>query len=123
MPFASDHAVGTGEPSQLDSNRAHYPRLVALTLRSRIEHASHPVMERVNALPRAVAFIVLGLVLVVGVAAPAPWSGIAFLLVSIFVGWLLYLTWPRLTLPERLMRVAVLVLALGVAIVNLFPRG
>jgi hypothetical protein len=80
-------------------------------------------MERVNALPRAVAFIVLGLVLVVGVAAPAPWSGIAFLLVSIFVGWLLYLTWPRLTLPERLMRVAVLVLALGVAIVNLFPRG
>ena len=123
MPFASDHGVAAGEPSPLDSNGAVYPRLVALTLRSRIEHASHPVMERVNALPRAVVLIGLAVVLVVGVAAPAPWSGLAFLLVSVFVGWLLYLTWPRLTLPERLMRVAVLVLALAVAVVNLFPRG
>lgn len=93
------------------------------SLRSRIEHASYPVMQRVNALPRPVVLVALGVVLLVGVAAPAPWSGLAFLLVSIFVGWLLYLTWPRLTMPERLMRLAVLVLALGVAIVNLFPRG
>ena len=39
-------------------------------------------------------------------------------LVAAFVGWLLFLTWQRLTLPERLMRTAVLVLlALAVAIV------
>lgn len=96
---------------------------MALSLRSRIEHASYPVMERVNALPRTASLVVLAVVLAVGVFAPSPWSGIAFLLVSLFVGWLLYLTWPRLTMPERLMRLAVLALALAVAVVNLVPKG
>lgn len=96
---------------------------MALSLRSRIEHASYPLMERVNALPRAVVLVVLIGVLAVGVLAPVPWSGVAFLLVSLFVGWLLYLTWPRLTLPERLLRFAVLALAAAVAVVNLVPKG
>ena len=96
---------------------------MALSLRSRIEHASYPLMERVNALPRTVVLVVLATVLAVGILAPAPWSGIAFLLVSLFVGWLLYLTWPRLTMPERLMRLAVLALALAVAVVNLVPKA
>ncbi len=96
---------------------------MAQSLRSRIEHASYPVMERVNALPRTVVLIVLVAVLAVGVLAPSPWSGIAFLVVALFVGWLLFLTWPRLTLPERLMRLAVLALALAVAIVDLVPKG
>lgn len=96
---------------------------MALSLRSRIEHASFPVMERVNALPRTAVLVVVAAVLAVGVFAPSPWSGVAFLLVSVFVGWLLFLTWPRLTMPERLMRLAVLVLALAVAVVNLVPKA
>jgi hypothetical protein len=80
-------------------------------------------MERVNALPRAAVLVVLVAVLAVGVLAPTPWSGIAFLVVAVFVGLLLYLTWPRLTMPERLMRAAVLALTVGVAVVNLFPKG
>ncbi len=96
---------------------------MALSLRSRIEHASYPAMERVNALPRAVTLAALVAVLAVGVLAPAPWSGVAFLAVAVFVGWLLFLTWPRLTLPERLMRLAVLALTLSVALVRLAPRG
>ena len=75
-----------------------------------------------NAVPRAVALGVIILVLAVGILAPSPWSGIAFLLVTAFVGWLLFLTWQRLTLPERLMRVAVLVLALAVALVEVAPN-
>lgn len=104
------------------AGRPGYPLTVALSLRSRIEHASLPIMERVNALPRAVVLVLLLAVLAVGVLAPSPWSGIAFLAVSAFVGWLLYLTWPRLSLPERLMRLAVLVLALAVAVVDLVPK-
>ena len=64
-----------------------------------------------------------GALLLVGIFAPRPWAGIAFLLVSLFVGWLLYLTWERLSLPERLMRTAVLVLAVAVAVVKIFPSG
>jgi hypothetical protein len=41
--------------------------------------------------------------------------------VAAFVGWLLFLTWQRLALPERLMRTAVLVLAVAVAVVRIVP--
>lgn len=94
---------------------------MALSFRSRIEHASAPWVERMNAVPRTVALGALVVVLAVGVLTPAPWSGLAFLVVSAFVGWLLFLTWERLTLPERLLRLAVLTLALAVAIVGLVP--
>ena len=72
-------------------------------------------------MPRPVAIGAFVALLAVGILAPQPWAGIAFLLVSLFVGWLLFLTWERLTLPERLMRTAVLVLALAVAIVRIVP--
>jgi hypothetical protein len=96
---------------------------VVHSLRSRIEHASAPWADRLNTLPRPVAVGALVVVLAVGVFAPSPWSGLAFLLVTLFVGWLLFLTWQRLTLPERVMRLAVLALALAVTVVELFPRS
>ncbi len=96
---------------------------MALGFRSRVEHASAPLATRLNAVPRPVSLGVLVVVLAVGIFAPSPWSGIAFLLVALFVGWLLFLTWQRLTLPERLMRLAVLVLAVAVAVVEIVPRG
>jgi hypothetical protein len=96
---------------------------VALSFRSRLEHASYPWVERLNAVPRPVAVGVLVVLLAVGVLAPRPWAGIAFLVVAAFVGWLLFLTWQRLTLPERLLRAAVLVLALAVAVVRIVPAG
>jgi prepilin signal peptidase PulO-like enzyme (type II secretory pathway) len=74
-----------------------------------------------NAVPRPVAIGVLVALLTVGIVAPRPWAGVAFLVVSAFIGWLLFLTWQRLTLPERLMRAAVLVLALAVAVVRIVP--
>jgi hypothetical protein len=95
---------------------------VSLSFRSRIEHASAPWVERLNSLPRPAVLAALVVVLGAGLFAPSPWSGIAFLLVTLFVSWLLFLTWQRLTLPERLMRIAVLAVTLAVAIVRLFPR-
>jgi hypothetical protein len=71
--------------------------------------------------PRPLALGLLLVVLAVGVFAPTPWGGIAFLLVGLFIGWLLFLTWERLKLPERLMRIAVLTLVLAVTIVKLVP--
>jgi prepilin signal peptidase PulO-like enzyme (type II secretory pathway) len=96
---------------------------VALSFRSRLEHASAPWVERLNTVPRPVGLVVLVALLVVGIVAPRPWGGIAFLVVAAFLGWLLFLTWQRLTLPERLMRVAVLVLAVAVAVVRIVPAA
>jgi hypothetical protein len=92
-----------------------------LSFRSRVEHASAPWVERMHAVPRPVAIGVLVVLLAAGILAPRPWAGIAFLVVAAFVGWLLFLTWQRLTTPERLLRTAVLVLALAVAVVRTVP--
>ena len=94
---------------------------MALSFRSRVEHASYPLLERLARVPRAVSLGLLAVVLVVGVLAPRPWGGIAFLLVALVLGWFLFLTWERLRLPERLMRGAVLLLAVAVAVVRIVP--
>ena len=78
-------------------------------------------MERLNSLPRAVSLVALLVALAVGLLAPRPFGGIAFLLVTAFVGWLLFITWPRLSTPERMMRLAVLVLTFAVAVVRTVP--
>ncbi len=94
---------------------------VPSAFRSRVEQASVPVLVRLERLPRAVPFLVVLAAMVAGVLVPR--VGFLFtLLVGGFVGWLLFLSWPRLTLPERLGRVAVLFLVLAVAIVQAVPR-
>ena len=42
--------------------------------------------------------------------------------VTLVVGWLLYLGWPRLTTSERLGRTAVLLLAVALFLTTVFPR-
>lgn len=103
--------------------RIAYPRGVSLSFRSRIEHASIPLLERMNRVPKALALVVLIALLAAGIFAPSPWGGIAFLVIALFIGWLIFLTWQRLNLPERLMRFAVLALVVAVTIVKLIPRG
>ena len=43
-------------------------------------------------------------------------------LAALFVAWVLYLSWPVLKGSERIMRLAVLLLAVALAIVQLFPH-
>lgn len=105
------------------SRRIAYPRGVSLSFRSRLEHASVPWLERMNRVPKAVALVLLLVLLGVGLFAPGPWGGIAFFAIALFIAWLVFLTWQRLDLLERLMRFAVLALVVAVTIVKLFPRG
>jgi hypothetical protein len=42
---------------------------------------------------------------------------------ALFVGWILYLSWPRLTGSERIMRSAVVLLAVAMAVTRLFPKS
>jgi hypothetical protein len=61
--------------------------------------------------------------LVAGVMIAGPVGFILMALGAVFVGWILYLSWPRLTSSERIMRSAVLLLAAVMAITLLFPRN
>ncbi len=93
------------------------------TVRSRIDHASLPLMTRLSRLPRLAPFLILLALLVGGVLIGGPVGFILMTLAAIFVAWVLYLSWPRLSGSERIMRLAVLLLAVAMAVSRLFPRG
>jgi hypothetical protein len=93
------------------------------TLRPSIERASLPLITRLSSLPRVVPFLLLLALLVAGVMIAGPVGFILMALGAVFVAWILYLSWPRLTSSERIMRSAVLLLAAVMAITLLFPRN
>lgn len=94
---------------------------MSLSFRSRVEHASVPVVTRLNRIPRPVAFLLILAFMALGVFVPRV-GFVATLFVAAFIGWLLYLTWPRQQPPEKLFRVAVLAMLVAIAIVQAFPR-
>lgn len=107
----------TGRPDTLDTLVR-----VSLPFRSRVEHAAFPVLDRLERLPRVLPFLaVIGLI-VVGIFVPV-WGFLATALVALTVAFLVYYTWPRLTMPERMMRLAVLALIVAVTVVQAIPRG
>jgi hypothetical protein len=95
---------------------------VSLPFRSRVEHAAYPVLDRLERLPRFLPFLGVLALIVIGIFVPR-WGFLATALVAIVVAFLVYYTWPRLTLPERLMRCAVLALITAVTVVQAAPRG
>jgi len=93
------------------------------TLRPSVERASLPLIKVLNNLPRAVPFLLLLTLLVAGVLIAGPVGFLLMGLAAAFVAWVLYLSWPKLNGTERMMRSAVLLLALAMAVSRLFPRG
>ena len=93
------------------------------TLRPSIERASLPLITRLSRLPRSVPFLLMLAPLVAGVVIGGPVGFVLMSLAALFVGWILYLSWPRLSGSERIMRLAVLLLAVAMAIVQLSPRS
>ena len=80
-------------------------------------------MTRLSSLPRLVPFLILLALLVGGVFIGGTVGFVLMGVAAIFVGWVLYLSWPRLTSSERIMRSAVLLLAVAMAVVQIFPRS
>lgn len=91
-------------------------------LRRGVEAASLPLLTRLSRLPRLVPFLVLLGLMVGGVVIGGPGGATLTAAAAVFVAWLLYLSWPRLTSSERLMRSAVLLLAVAIAVTQAFPR-
>jgi hypothetical protein len=97
--------------------------VVPNTVRSRIDHASLPLMTELSRLPRLLPFLILLILLVAGVFISGPIGFVLMGLAALFVAWVLYLSWPRLNTTERVMRLAVLLLAVAMAVIQLFPRS
>jgi hypothetical protein len=97
--------------------------VVPNTVRSRIDHASLPLMTALTRLPRLVPFLSLLVLLVAGVLISGTVGFTLMALAAAFLAWILYLAWPRLTGSERIMRLAALFLAVAMAVIQLFPRA
>ena len=85
------------------------------------ERASLPATRFIAGLPPAVPVIVVFALVLLG-GFLGPWGVIPLGVVVLFLVWMLALSWPRLRQSERLMRVAVIVLVLGLTVVSVVPR-
>ncbi len=91
-------------------------------LRESIERATLPVVVALNRLPRLVPFLVVLVVMVAGLLVPG-WGWVLLVLLTVFLCWMLFISWPRLLGPERLMRLAVVAMAVALTIMRAFPRS
>ena len=91
------------------------------SLRESLENASAPALRTIASLPRAVPFLVILGLMVAGALIPG-WGWVLLAVVTLFLAWLLVLGWPRLTAPERLMRIAVVAIAVAITITQAVPR-
>jgi len=66
-----------------------------------------PALVRLNGLPRWSIVIGLGVFLIAGLLVAGVIGGILLLLLTIFVGWLLFLSWPVLEGTGRFTRLLV----------------
>ena len=92
------------------------------TFRQTVEQASLPLIRAISGRPRWLVFLATLALMVAGVLLDG-WGWVFFALVGVFLAWILFLSWPRLTSVERLMRSAVLVLVAAVTVVRAFPQG
>ncbi|TAK69063.1 MAG: hypothetical protein EPO13_09340 [Actinomycetota bacterium] len=90
-----------------------------------MEVASAPALLVLHRLPRWLVPVILGVLLVVGLAVSGPWrwlGALALLIVGAFIGWLTALSWPLLSGTARLARVAVCGAVVGVAVLKALGR-
>ena len=88
-------------------------------LRRSVEQFSRPMLLRLRTIPRwLIPLFTVGL-LAVGVLAPVPVGMVALALVLVCMLWLYYLSWPAVTTGGRLMRIAVVVMLVVIAVVRL----
>jgi len=91
------------------------PAAPASAARRSVEKRSAAPLLYLRQLPTWVPPVVLVVLLVTGLAVRG-WAGAAALfVVAAFLGWLAYLSWPRLTAAGRFGRAAAIMCLLGVA--------
>jgi hypothetical protein len=86
------------------------------TTRGWLERVSSPLLTRLTRAPRWLVAVVSAAVLLGGLIAAVPWGPLLLGLVTLFLGWLLFLAWPALDAGGRAIRAAVVVLAFAATI-------
>ncbi len=91
--------------------------------RTRFEDVSRGPLQALNRVPRALVVIALAACLVAGLLAPAAIGVTLLIVLGLFLGWLLALSWPILPGASRVMRLITVGLVLGAAYLRATGRG
>ncbi len=78
--------------------------------------ASVGMVLRLHRLPRWLLIVAPLATLLLGLLLPYAWAGIFILVLAVFFGWLVLLSWPRLPNGARVARIAVLLLLIAAPI-------
>lgn len=98
------------------------PEVSVSTTRAKVSHASDPALGALARLPQSAVLAAFAVVMLVGIAFRGIIGAICFGLITLVLGWLLYLSWNQLRPVDRLARGAVLVLTAAVCIVMAIPK-
>lgn len=94
------------------------PVVTHSALRKRVTDLSAPALLRIHGLPK---FLVPGLIAVfmlLGLFLQAPYSGVALTIVCLFIGGLMYLSWPLLDSKSRIIRFLVFAILVAATAIN-----
>jgi len=92
------------------------------SLRDRFEHASRPLLRRMQALPAFLIPVTLGILLFLGLTLNAAWSGLLLILIAVFLFWLTAVSWPAITTGSRILRLAVDIGVMVLGVLKLLGR-
>ena len=93
------------------------PVVTHSALRKRVTDLSAPALLMIHSLPKLLVPGLIVILMVAGMLLGPPYGGVPLTVVSIFIGWLMYLSWPLLDQRSRLIRFLVfLILVAATAI-------
>lgn len=106
---------------QADKPKKPSPAVPVVThsaLRKRVTDLSAPTLLRIHSLPKFLVPGMIAILMLVGLFSPAPYSGIALTVVCMFIGWLMYLSWPLLDSKARVIRFLVFLILVAATAIN-----
>ncbi len=87
-----------------------------MPFRDSIERRSVVMLTYLNGLPRVAPFTLMLGLLLAGLLTTGILAFTSLILVAAFLAWLLYIGWPQMSLPARVLRLLSTLLVAGVAI-------
>lgn len=85
-------------------------------LRRRVERVSRPLLEGLVALPTWIPFVVMFALMLIGALVGGALGGVLIGIVVLALVWLFYLSWPATRSTERMLRLAVILIAVAILI-------
>ena len=101
------------------------PTKPASPARVKFENVSYPIVERLNRLPKFVIIVTPGVLLFFGLVltgALAWIGGVLMLVVAAMLAWLTALSWPVIPMRSRVIRVIVVGVVIGFAMLKFLGK-